>query len=105
VKPNSSFTINNSAIVVSVSQIYGNKCSANAAVGLDVVCTMDYTPAVKFMGTFGGDVSVPFTPQVLNVGETSNFSLEGRADMTDAKLKLVFISDDGTSMKLKIVKK
>lgn len=102
VKPNSSFIINDTAIVVSVSQIYGNKCSAGAAVGLDVACTMEYAPAVKFSGMFGGDVSVGFTPQTLNVGETSSFQL---TEKTSATLKLVSISDDGTSVKLKLEKK
>lgn len=102
VKPNSSFIINDTSIVVSVSQIYGNKCSANAAVGLDVACTMEYAPAVKFSGMFGGDVSVGFSPQTLNVGEVSNFQL---TEKTSATLKLVSVSDDGTSVKLKIEKK
>lgn len=105
VKPNSSFTINDTAVVVSVSQIYGNKCSANAAFGPDVVCTMEYNPAIRFTGMFGGDVSISFTPQTLYVGETSNFSLQGFTDKTDATLKLVSVSDDGTSVKLKLEKK
>ncbi len=102
VKQNSSFIVNDTSIVVSVSQIYGNKCSANAAVGLDVACTMEYAPAVKFSGMFGGDVSVGFSPQTLNVGETSSFQLSEKASAT---LKLVSVSDDGTSVKLKLEKK
>lgn len=102
VKPTSSFIINNASIIVSVSQIYGNKCSAGAAVGLDVACTMEYAPAVKFSGMFGGDVSVGFSPQTLNVGEVSNFQL---SEKNSATLKLVSVSDDGTSMKLKLERK
>jgi hypothetical protein len=105
VRPSSSFIINDTSIVVSVSQIYGNKCSANAPLGPGVACTMEYNPAIRFSGMFGGDVSMSFTPQILYVGETSNFSLSGFADKTDATLKLVSVSDDGTSVKLKLEKK